>query len=199
MVLNFLNLVFSIFVWLIIEMIARRENPKFFGIAQIVVFAILTILSLPLIFGYKYSNWILEYFSVPFFLTSIALLICLSLRTWTKIRKSLWLFIIAFAFNLIFQGLSFFGRSFAGAGYPSKYEPNPDWIIDGYYITEFWSQGFSGPQYKQYVLEKPILNGFLYKEIDRVTDLEPTACEITFHVGNSDSLVFDRCKKTLRK
>jgi len=199
MVLNILNLFFSIIVWLIIEMIDRRTNPKFFKVSQIVITVIISILALPLIFGYKYSNWILEYFSVPFFLTSMALLICIALLVWTKIRKTLWLFIIAFAFNLIFQGLTFFGRSFAGADYPVKYEPDPDWIIHGYYITEFWSQGFSGPQYKQYVIEKPILNGFLYKEIDRVTDLEPSACIKTFQVGKSDSLVFDQCIKTLRK
>jgi hypothetical protein len=42
-------------------------------------------------------------------------------------------------------------------------------------------QGFAGPTFHQYIIDKTKLNGFIFKEIARTTENATTKCEIKFY------------------
>ena len=160
---------------------------------------ILAIFGTPLLFGYNFSNWVVEYFSVPIFASLLATIICFSLWTRKKIKITFWIYLFALILNGGFQALSLFGKAFGGGNYPSHYQLEPDWKVNGYDISEFNSHGFAGPPFRQIVIYKTILNGLLYKEVARTTENDTTKCEIIFYKNlGRDRIIFDSCEETLR-
>jgi hypothetical protein len=196
-----INIFFPAIILIEILLAKRHLSRRIFFLLNIIIFLILAALSIPIkISGYSYSNWILEYLKTPFLFTSIALIIggfLIDLK-----RSKTYLIIVfcsAFLINIMIQGLIFFGAAFGGGEYASKYNHHYDWKIDDFYISHFWKQGFAGPRFHQYVIDKIKLNGFIYKEIARTTENDTTKCEIKFYKNMGQNVyILDKCKMTIK-
>lgn len=194
-----LNIIFPIALWLGLRTIARRLNQKHLKIYLIFLIISLAVFGVPQLFDYKFNNWIIEYLSVPILASLVATMISFPFWTREKGKYTFWIYFIALVLNGGFQGLSFHGRAMNGYGYPSHYLPNPQWTVDGFNISEVYSQGFAGPPYRQFVIHNTLLNGLLYKEVVRTTENDTTKCEIIFYRNlGAEKYIFDRCEESLR-
>ena len=125
---------------------------------------------------------------------SIIVILVIVVSTWLGMHKR-WKTLIGViaSFMIIFIAAWFFSLRIISKAFVAKCEINREWKIENYQIVERQCIGFSGPYYY------PV---YLYednKEIDRLSYLDDSTCNVQFISKDGDTLRFNICEMVVTR